>query len=203
MAVDAQAAMRFSVFGAGLYSSQSYSSLSSGGTGASDPYSSRTGWGVGAEAELGLGSHWGLELGVLYLNRELSDTSVTPSLDSSFRYLEVPLQLRYWLGRTVSIGAGAYAAYAIGDIEDSSGGSTAYSAAGYGKFDAGLLASLGLHLPVGEKLSFFLEGRYSQGLSDLIDHSAADASNPALADTRVHWSELELLIGLQFGAAGQ
>jgi hypothetical protein len=188
-------AARLSIFGVGTSSNMNYYSSSGGAL--TSPTQSQIGYGGGLELEFHLGSRVGLELGAAYLNRKVLDTTVNPSLGSTYAFLHVPLQFRLHLAHFLSLSAGGYASEAIGTISDSSGGSTSYSSAGYNKLEYGVVG--GARIDFFHGSGPFVEGRYIYGLSDMIDHSVADGIDPALASQRARWREIQILVGLRLG----
>jgi hypothetical protein len=172
--------MHFSVFGDGTFSTQDITGATSA--------TRDLGIGGGAQVEFGLGPMAGLEIGAVYLSRKDGPSG----LEDTFNYIQIPVQLRYWVGKYLSIGVGGYYAFAVGDIKNESGATATYAASGFKTGDYGLLGSVGLNFPMGGGgTSFFAEGRYAYGLDDQLA-----TSNP---NGTVKWSDIQVLVGLRFG----
>src|SRR5579885_2498578 len=174
--------MHFSIFGDGTWSQPDQ-------TGAT--FSSKLGYGGGAQVEFGLGPMAGLEIGAIYLSRKFNESPST--LDTTTTYVQVPVQLRYWVGRYFTIGVGGYYAFAVGDVKFSDGSSVPYSTVGFKKNDYGLLGSAGLNFPMGPGTAFFAEGRYAYGLDDQNDPAQTNSTK---------WRDIQVLVGLRFGMGG-
>lgn len=131
-------------------------------------------WGLGGGVlmELPLAEYWGFELGGLDVPRTLNQVG-------TLNYVEVPIELRYWLCHHVVIGAGGYFAKSMGD-------STTFSNAGIKTSDYGALASIGVQKHVVPGFAVLLEGRYNYSLNN-IDSSQG------------HWSEMQVLFGFRIG----
>jgi hypothetical protein len=180
----AQAGTHISVFGDGTFSTTKT-------TGQTDP-KSMLGLGGGAQVEFGLGPMAGLEIGAVYLGRKTGDSTA----NLTFNYVQIPVQLRYWVGKYLTLGAGGYYALPVGDIKAGGsslpgGGSIPYATAGFKKNDYGLLGSVGFNAPVGPTAAVFAEGRYALGLDD--------QNATAIAGTTTKWQDIQILVGLRFG----
>src|SRR4051812_44117295 len=112
VAGSAQAAPRFSVFGVGDLGKMK-----------SDPaidvleQKAKFGFGGGAQVELPLSPMLGLEIGAIYLSRKSEFTNQLTGVSFTGTYIQVPVQLRVWLNKFLSVGAGGYFASAMGDIK--------------------------------------------------------------------------------------
>jgi hypothetical protein len=184
----AEAAMRVNLYGLADRANLSY---------ASSPDQPLWGWGGGASLEFSLGTRTALELGATWIGRRLSDTTVSPALNSTYSFLQVPVLLRLSLAPFLSLGVGGYYGNAVGSIHTDGAGATAYQDAGLRRSDYGLVGSFRCLIRPGKTLSPFLEGRYSYGLSDSLDHPVADALDPVLSNQKAHWQDIQILIGLQ------
>jgi hypothetical protein len=192
---SANAGLRFSVFGAGTFSS-----IKNTAAVATTTSSAKLGIGGGAQLELMLGQVVGLELGGLYLQRKFSttDSLLAITAESTFTYVQIPLQVRFWLGRFVTLGVGGYYAMGLGDIKSTALGipiTTTYAAAGTKTSDYGLLGSLGFNIPLGTSVAILAEGRYAYGMQDL--NVTKDPAGTA------KWRDMQALIGLRFGMMGK
>lgn len=61
--------------------------------------------------------------------------------------------------------------------------------------DIGINAGLGLQFGGGDQLGFFVEGRYSMGLTDIMDQDSADS---IVEDQTVKTQGIYLMGGLRF-----
>jgi hypothetical protein len=188
---NVHASLKFSVFGAG-----NLSNLKDSAAATTVTNSAKLNFGGGAQFEIMFGQVVGLEFGGIYLGRKFSqtDSTVPITLESTYTYVQIPLQLRFWLGRFVTLGVGGYYAIPVGDIKFSAlgiEGTSTYAGAGLKTSDYGLLGSLGFNIPLGPAVGLMVEGRYAMGLQDL-----NVTANPA---GTVKWSDIQFLAGLRFG----
>lgn len=131
--------------------------------------------GAGVAVEAGHG-RWSLDLGVSRLTRrgsleyDFRGTGGTTIDDTTeFSYVEVPVLVRFHLGR-VSLGAGGYVDKAVGTFQSALSGNQAFddaSASGLKSTSMGLMTSLAVDLPVHSRVSVVLDSRYAHGLSEL------------------------------------
>lgn len=175
----AQAGTRFSVFGDGTFSKVKT-------TGVADP-STLMGFGGGAQVEFGFGPVAGLEIGGVYLSRKMG----TSAASTTFTYIQIPVQVRYWIGKYFGLGVGGYYAIPIGDIKNSDGTTATYAASGFKKSDFGLIGSVGFNIPLSASAALFAEGRYALGLADQLATSV-----PGIT---VKWNDIQALVGFRFG----
>lgn len=133
----------------------------------------RPGAGVAVEAGRGRLS---LDLGISRLTRRgslqydfrrLGGGTVEDTTE--FSYVEVPVLVRFQLGR-VSLGAGGYVDKAVGTFQSALSGNQAFddaAASGLKSTSMGLMTSLAVDLPVHSRVSIVADSRYAHGLSDL------------------------------------
>jgi hypothetical protein len=175
--------MHISIFGDGTFSAPHQTGFTTPDT--------KLGYGGGAQIEFGLGPMVGLEIGAVYLGRKFQVSG--SAVQTTTNYAQIPVQLRYWVGRYFSLGAGGYFAQAIGDVKFSDGSSASYASLNEKTSDYGLIGSVGLNAPLSPTASLFAEGRFAYGLDD--QNTPAQA-NPA------RWQDIQVLVGLRFGTGG-
>jgi len=138
----------------------------SNNTGNSKTVGPQTGYGGGVLIGFPLAMRLGLETGLLYFNRNWSDTtSGTNSISS--QVFEVPVILKIHLFRFFSIGAGGYYASNSGNLSESgstNNSSLTYSAYGINPYDYGLLGNVSIHVPLTPGVLFRVDGNYQSGL---------------------------------------
>jgi len=140
--------------------------------------------GGGLLYELG-GGHMGLELGALYDPRKIATSPA-----QTWTYIEVPVLLRFHMGRAFSLGVGGYYAFMMGDIKRPSGGNLTAAAAGVKTSDYGVVGSAAFMIPMGKSAAFRIDGRYLAG---------AQSVNTAATIAR-KWSGYEAIVGVTFGS---
>lgn len=148
-------ALTVSIAGAGIFSDPKAVGLGR------DPYTPKLGLGGGVLFEPGsvmpiLGFEWGL----LYLQRQWAD-GVNGYVKANT--LELPALIKLHFGGIFSIGAGVYAAYGFGSLENRVGKSFPYEAYSFKRPDAGVQASMAYEI-TGHGNGLFIEFRYSNGL---------------------------------------
>ena len=148
------------------------------------------GYGGGLLIEFPFLSHFGFEIGGLYLQRVESDSTLSPTLTTTATVLEVPVLLRIHLGQHFSFGAGGYYAYGLGNINYSDHTSGTYQDLKMNAYDYGVVGSLGFALPLASTVSLIVDGRVTYGLSN--SSTAAGISSAYL--------DFQGLAGLRFGA---
>lgn len=79
-------------------------------------------------------------------------------VSTSLTYINVPLSLRFWLGKIITLSVGFYGAYHL------SGGDSALPST----LDYGFQGKGGFHFPITEMNGVILEGGYVMGLSTLL-----------------------------------
>jgi hypothetical protein len=163
--------------------------------------------GVGAGVLMGVGlvpELLDLEIGALYMPRKINFSgaagagaaAVSTSGGSSFKYLEVPVMVRFVALPLVSVGAGAYYAQALGDVSlnlNNANGTTSdatdtYSGQGIKKSDFGLVGSVGLKFPILPTLDLLVDARYLLGLVNTDDTGLQTRKNRSF----------ETLVGVAF-----
>ncbi len=127
----------------------------------------------------------GVELGGMYYSRSYSDT-VTGYTETRF---EVPVLLRLHLG-PFSLGAGAYAAKAMGEIQQTSGSSQSYEARGLKALDLGYAGAASMAIRLGPvwASALVIEGRYSKSLTNSSSASSATGA----------YTNIQVLAGIRF-----
>jgi hypothetical protein len=153
-----------------LRSNAKYSGGSSTATLSADPK-----WGFGgmAAVELGLADYAGVAIGVHYLERRFQISGGAVDWTRTIPTMFIPVEARFYLAKVLSIGAGGFAAFAVGHTKDSfkTGNSTLVNTgSSRNGVDFGLTAALGVNIPIGP-LGVFGEARYNFGLTDSASNS--------------------------------
>jgi hypothetical protein len=179
----------FSLVGVGDFNKQSWSNTGFD----SDSQGSKLGLGGGFLYDMGVASWTSLEIGGLYINRQVDDTTL--GTITSTHAIQVPVLLRWWLHPMFSIAGGAYYARGIGNVsnEDSSGNvqsTSSFAASGLLANDFGLTGSVALRLPITMSMRLLIDGRYNYGLSNV-------STNSSGSETIKNRDE-QILIGFQF-----
>lgn len=182
-------AFAFSLLGAANYSTPT---TNNGGN-----YKSKAALGYGAGFEFSLLPMVRMEIDAINISRKY-ENSTTSTLNSYEQKMwEVPLILRLWLGRHLSVGLGAYYAKYTGEVNKNSnpinGGAItntkiAYAGSSYTKDDYGLLTSIGLYFTLIPGVKIIAEGRYTMGLRDN-DTSSAE----------LKFNDVQAITGLRVG----
>jgi len=136
---------------------------------------------------------FGLEIGAWYLNRKFEIGNNTLRVVRSVPTLMVPVEARISLLNIVSISAGPFAAFKMGDAtnEVQSGTTTAFSFSSTQRktteFGGTIAAEVGL--PIAPLTHLTFQGRYWHGFTNAADDSVFDEKI----------SDITLLAGLRFG----
>lgn len=149
-------------------------------------------WGGGLMLDSPVGEALSLGVGALYIDRTFQVGTSSTRLERSVPTIFVPVELKFWIGDVLNVGAGAFAAIRTGKVKDSAilGGGTLASNAGndHSGFDYGLTASVNALFPVAERTGILVGARYWYGLSD--------GSKSALYNEKI--DDLSLIAGLSF-----
>ena len=162
-------------------------------------YTAETGLGAGVLLEFRLLPLFGFELGALYAPRKFSHATLSPS-DAKITYTanmyQFPVLFRAHLGRTFSLGVGAYYAKAKGDLTvesvTNSGKSSqkaTFASQGLSDSDYGLASSVAISFRLLPLTYLLLDGRYLMGLKN----------NSTVVGGDRKYNDMQLLAGLQFG----
>lgn len=142
----------------------------------------------GLSADFGLGVI-GVSVDALYATRG----QFLAVINNTWKELLVPVQAKFALLPFLSIGAGAYYSMALGDITvETLGvetGTLTFDAAGISGSDYGLVAGVGLGIPLGIT-TLSIEGRYLYGLKNRQNNATGDASAKS--------SAFDMLVGFTF-----
>ncbi len=168
------------------------------------------GYGAGATFELGFNQYVGIQVGGLYTSRKvstkLSSTALNATLEEKYtlNQIEIPVALRFWLNRYFVLSAGGFYSLGMGKVKYSSNAVPALALEAVdGSFDYndsnielkknnyGLLGGLGVNLPLSQKVSFIVDGRFQYGLANRNE----DPENP---NVKVKTMDITTLVGLQF-----
>jgi len=152
--------------------------------------SSKLGLGLGALAYFPLFPFFSLESGLLFLSHK----AASGTIETKYTNFQVPIVLRFHPIPFVSIGAGPYIGFAVGDVAiyDTVTATTAdrtYDALGLSKTDVGLIFSGALELTVAPLTALLVDFRYLVGLKNL---SSVPGNTTKLGGFQV-------LAGLKFG----
>ena len=127
------------------------------------------GWGAGALVEFPMAPMFGIQTGALYLQRTFAVGNRTLGITRSIPTLEIPLELKLWIGDVISLSAGGFGALRVGRVNDEAtlGTLRAEFSSGQRKtWEWGLTAALGLTIPFADKTGVFAEARYNYGLTN-------------------------------------
>ncbi len=157
--------------------------------GASVPGKTNPTFGGGALLDFRLNMALGLQLGALYMPRSSINTSNTPNVTTTVDTLQVPVLLRIRLLPAVSLGAGAYYAFGIGNVTTTINGNSStqsYAKANMTTSDYGLVGSLAVNLPLSQRVAFLVDARYLYGLQN----------NSTTSNIKLNWADVQVLAGL-------
>ena len=166
------------------------------------------GFGGGALIEIPFGTHLGLEIGGLYMQRKFSMdwTAANAALgvtNYSLSALEVPVTFNIHLHRMIFLSVGGYVSSVFGTGTGTGADGTALTVMPSDLFQRpmnfGLVGGLGFNIPLGTAFAFRAEGRYHLALQNQFD----DATTAA--DTTASWkqNELQIYAGLTFGGGSK
>lgn len=170
-------------------------------------YEGEMGYGGGAIVDFGMSQHWDFEIGGLYYEekpKKLTDNSVAHTEQTDLqkhKVLEVPILFRYWFGRVVSFGLGGFYKHYMSNptntvsIKNTTtnaavGTATTTDVVNTPKYNAGLEASLGIDLPLSQRCSFMIDGRYQFGM--------VNQETSASAGWAYKYDSIQALAGLRF-----
>ncbi len=137
-------------------------------------------YGGGVLVEAAVNDHFGIETGVLVIKRQYDLNEDDVRVVQEVSRLHVPILARFWATDFLSIAAGPYVAFKTGDTEtsleigDNELGSIETSADD--DVEYGLDAALTLNFAVADKSGLFIEGRYSNPMSNDDDEDADQVS---------------------------
>jgi hypothetical protein len=164
-----------------------------------------------------LDDDFALELGLLYLPMEATTTfgaTANSSGDGTFTekwdqtYLQIPLILKYYVFTWMSAGLGAYYSLPMGNLTESGTNNTGVSLSSvngtYGSTpDYGLMATVGLRIPIDDLLWIFLDWRYQYGLANITLPTSEPVNltggATALPGDTNHWQNTQILAGITYG----
>lgn len=158
----------------------------------------KLGIGGGAEASFGFGGNWSFDAGLLYLQRkygtDIPGSSV--SFTTTQTGIEVPVLVRYWPVHVFSVGLGGYYMKYLGNLNYEvtlngvTGNTTStYAAANQTTSDYGLVASIGIDIPIGLMTGLVVDARYEHGLKN--NFPSGD----------VKFRDFTGIVGVRFGSA--
>lgn len=180
--------------GLAALSSSTASNIESGG----QSFDAEEDLGFGLAGLLGvhLSPRFALESGVLWVNRNADFSGPGFELTQEQEVLQVPLLLRFYPLEFLNVGAGVYAGFDTGDVENNftTGGpdDVGFDLTGGTGNEYGWMLAAALNFNLGEDTELFVEGRYTNPETNLIDSDAVERSaNDVLA-----------LAGLKFEIGG-
>ena len=153
----------------------------------------------GADYNHGFAPDWSLEVGLFYQNKGGKLTTGTTVLEGVGHSITVPVMARYSvIPQYLSVGAGIYGSYGMGDITEtttvgtaaSTSESKSYDAAGFGKLDYGVVGGVRGSYPVAQGIEVIGDVRYYYGLKNVYSGTSTT--------TTIKNSDLALLVGARF-----
>ncbi len=105
---------------------------------------------------------------------------ISPVLNQSMHWLEIPLLVRFKLDPAIGIGVGGYLAYGQGSVLRSQGSNEAlssFSSVGLNNRDSGLLFNLRARFAFAPPVFLIVDGRYFHGLTNLATTGGSDVYN--------------------------
>lgn len=147
--------------------------------------------GGGLLLEIPFNRRLGFELDALYLSRVYDDSQ---NGLTTLRFAQGIAGFRYHASWTISFLVGGYYGTGIGKIKVA-GDTATYKEWGFKTGDYGLVGGLGLDFHLGRVVAFFLEGRYTYGLSNNLT-STFIAANPS---SKFSFDDVVVLAGFRFG----
>lgn len=136
--------------------------------------------GLGVLVEANIQGSFGIETGVLFLNRQYKVTGQSARLIEESKRLHVPILARAWVNDYFSMGLGPFLAIRTGDDKTVvSNNSVGLSTSAEEVFEFGLDAAATFNFAVADKTGLFFEGRYSMVLSDKTNESVDQLSGLA------------------------
>lgn len=149
----------------GLRSNAAYTSTSNTINLKADP---KFGFGLMTSIELGVADFVGIALGVHYLHRRFQIAGGSLEWTRTIPTLLLPLEARFYVPRMLSLGAGGFAAFHVGNTKDVfSAGDALFQSTSRSRegVDYGVTGAIGLNLPL-NSFGVFAESRYNYGLSN-------------------------------------
>ena len=131
----------------------------------SDDTSYDLNYGLAVLVEAGINDHFGIETGVLYTKVQYDAEAAGARFVQSVNRLHVPVLARYWIVDYFSVGAGPYASFKTGSVQNTVSigdvelGDVETSADDSVQFGLDFAATF--NFAIADKTGIFLEGRYS------------------------------------------
>ena len=118
------------------------------------------------------------ETGVIHATQK-TEQAITPILNESMNWLEIPLLLRFQLDESLAFGLGGYVAFAQGDVTQSQGVQTqrSYSSLGLKSNDSGVMVNLRARFAFAPPVYLVIDGRYLHGITNLATTGGSDIYN--------------------------
>lgn len=144
-------------------------------------------FGLGALIEAGINDHFGMETGVLLINRQYDVKEGNTRVVQEVKRLHIPILARFWATDFFSIAAGPFLSFRTGDAKTSLeiGGEDVGSISTSADDDVeyGLDAAVTFNIAIKDKSGIFVEGRYSAMLDNEQDEETNQVS--ALAGLKI------------------
>lgn len=163
--------------------------------GSSESVTSKLTLGGGVLVGFGLNMVTELEFGVLHMGRDYTYPVASGTGEDSYSRYEIPVILRLYLFKYVTVGAGGYYAVPIGQSTytqtptGGSGTSTSSTANSNFKNDFGAVGSASIKIPINVATDLVLDGRYLYGL----------VNTTKTAGETFKSRDVEILLGFAFG----
>jgi len=156
--------------------------------------------GIAVSAGAPLSSSFSIDLEGSYFSRRLNFPNSKSKLSVDSKWLELSSRFSYWPVSQVSLGAGPYIAYPVGDqsIDFNDTGEIAQSSrgpAGLKRLDWGLASAIGTRLPVNESMAFVAMFRYQLGISQ----NERESTNLINQKLNYRFRDYQTALGFSFG----
>lgn len=135
-------------------------------SGSTASLSSVTDLAFGFSADISLEKNWALEIDLLSIAKGFNSTEAGVPTNYGVRYLQLPVQLRYYASPNVAIHFGPYLASLVIAANRSVGGTSEQIKGAFAN-DFGLTGGLWLGFPASKRLTVGLDTRFDLGLADI------------------------------------
>lgn len=154
-------------------------------------FESQQAFGFGGSLEVDVAPFFGLEVDAIYMPRKWKQNSSAGNYELMYSNMVIPVLLRFNGLPFISVGAGAYYSFAMGDLEAKQGTTITtsnLSSNGIKKTGFGLIGAVGVMFDVAPMVGLGVDLRYLASISDAASNSGFDAS----------YKEVHLLLAAQF-----
>ncbi len=121
--------------------------------------------GFGFLYEANLNDHFGIETGLLYIKRQYEASFGDNQIITEVSRFHIPVSARFWINDYVSLAAGPYLGFNLGDVETTvivGDQNINFDSNADDDLEFGFDLSGTLNLSISDKTGLFVEGRYSQ-----------------------------------------